>query len=393
MIRLDGVAVELGGTTVLESVSTTVETGQFLALVGPNGAGKTTLLRTCNGVLTPDEGAVRVDGEAVASRSARALGRTVATVPQETTLAFDFDVRDVVAMGRTPHRSRFATADDADREAVEAALERTETARFADRPVGELSGGQRQRVLLARALAQSTPVLLLDEPTASLDIDHRVRTLSLARELTADGRTIVAAVHDLELAARFCDEMALLADGRLLATGPPGEVVTADRLESAFGVRTAVATNPVTGTPTATPLPERSSADRRVHVVGGGRRAARVIGRLAGTGATVTAGVLPAGDIAATTADAVAGELVTAPPFEAIPPDRRAAAADLVEAADATVLTAPVDGANATLARRSRRLLALENTDPPPAATVVSESELPAALSAEPSRRSTTAPR
>ena len=195
MIRLENVGVELGETTVLDGVSMSVESGQFLALVGPNGAGKTTLLRTANGLLSPSRGTVTVDGRAVSELSAREVGRLVATVPQETTLAFDFDVSEVVAMGRTPHRSRFSTATDADRTVVESALDRTETAQFADRPVSELSGGERQRVVLARALAQETPVLLLDEPTASLDINHQVRTLSLARDLADEGKTVVAAIH------------------------------------------------------------------------------------------------------------------------------------------------------------------------------------------------------
>ena len=254
MIRIDGVVVELGGREVLRDVSLSVPAGEFLGLVGPNGAGKTTLLRTVNGLVEPTRGRVAVAGEPVVGRSARDLARRVATVPQETTLGFDFSARDVVAMGRTPHQSRFAGADAADHDAVERALERTETAALADRPVGELSGGERQRVLLARALAQETPVLLLDEPTASLDINHQVATLSLVRELAGEGRTAVAAIHDLDLAARFCDRLALVADGELVAVGTPREVLTADRLERAYGVRTVVSEHPVTGTPTVTAL-------------------------------------------------------------------------------------------------------------------------------------------
>jgi iron complex transport system ATP-binding protein len=254
VIRIEDVAVELGGREVLRDVSLSVPAGEFLGLVGPNGAGKTTLLRTVNGLVEPTRGGVEVAGEPVAGRSARDLARRVATVPQETTLGFDFSAHDVVAMGRTPHRSRFDGADAEDRSAVERALARTETADLADRRVGELSGGERQRVLLARALAQETPVLLLDEPTASLDINHQVATLSLVRELAAEGRTAVAAIHDLDLAARFCDRLALVADGSLVALGSPEEVLTAERLERTYGVRTVVSEHPVTGTPTVTAL-------------------------------------------------------------------------------------------------------------------------------------------
>jgi iron complex transport system ATP-binding protein len=254
VIRIEDVAVELGGREVLRDVSLSVPAGEFLALVGPNGAGKTTLLRTVNGLVEPTRGRVEVAGEPVAGRSARDLARRVATVPQETTLGFDFSVRDVVAMGRTPHQSRFSAPDGDDRSAVERALDRTTTAEFADRPVGELSGGERQRVLLARALAQETPVLLLDEPTASLDINHQVATLSLVRELATEGRTAVAAIHDLDLAARFCDRLALVAGGELVALDIPEAVLTPERLEEAYGVRTVVSEHPVTGTPTVTAL-------------------------------------------------------------------------------------------------------------------------------------------
>ena len=383
MIRLDSVGIKLGETTVLDGVSLSVEDGQFLALVGPNGAGKTTLLRTCNGLLGPSRGTVTVDGRDVSELSAREIGRLVATVPQETSLAFDFEVSEVVAMGRTPHRSRFSTASEADRAAVESALDRTDTVQFADRSVSALSGGERQRVVFARALAQETPVLLLDEPTASLDINHQVRTLSLARDLAAEGKTVVAAIHDLDLAARFCDSVALLSDGEILASGRPEAVLDAERLETAFGVRSAVGTNPITGTPTVTPLSDAPPGDRHVHVLGGGQRAARTIGRLVDAGIEVTAGVLPEGDAAAATARSVASDLVTAPPFGPVPDDRIRAASSLAERADATVITAPLTDANATVATASARLLALDGVETPNGrADVVTEAELTAAAEA-----------
>ncbi|WP_181692960.1 ATP-binding cassette domain-containing protein [Natronomonas sp. LN261] len=361
MIDFEAVSVELGDTSVLEDVSLRIPEGTFVALVGPNGAGKTTLLRTCNGLVSPATGAVRVDGRHVMSASPREIGRLVATVPQETAAVFDFDVSAFVAMGRTPHRSRFETADDADRTAVESALERTDTARFADRSVTELSGGERQRVVFARALAQETPVLLLDEPTASLDINHQRRTLALARELVAAGKTVVAAIHDLDLAARFCDRIALLSGGTVLADGPPDAVLTADRIESAFGVRTAVGTNPATGSLSVTPLSGEHAGEHRVHVVGHGTGAARTIGRLAELGVRVSAGVVPAGDVAAVTAEAVAREVVTAPPFEPVSDDRFAAAADLVRRADAVVVAGTLGAPNRRLADVPERTFALRD--------------------------------
>jgi iron complex transport system ATP-binding protein len=263
VIRVDGVRVELGGNRVLDGVELTVEPGRLVGLVGPNGAGKTTLLRTVNGLLSPSAGRVTLDDEDVAGLSARQLGRRVATVPQHTNLSFDFTVRQVVELGRHPHRPRFGGVDP-DPDAVDRALRRTSTDHLADRPVTAVSGGERQRVLLARALAQAAPTLLLDEPTASLDVHHQVRTLGLVRDLVEDdGRTVVAAIHDLDLAARFCDELVLLTEGRIRTAGPPAGVLTEDHLESAFGGRVAVGRDPATGTLTVTVL-ERDRPERAV---------------------------------------------------------------------------------------------------------------------------------
>ncbi|PSP98447.1 ABC transporter [Halobacteriales archaeon QS_4_70_19] len=272
-LELDDVTVRYGDRTVLDEVSLSVRRGEFLALIGPNGAGKTTLLRTANGLVTPDAGTVRLNGTDGSRLSVRERARRVATVPQETSVGFDFPVRDLVAMGRTAHRSRFSRADESDRAAVRRALDRTDTAAFADRPVGSLSGGERQRVVLARALAQAAPLLLLDEPTASLDINHQVRVLGLVRGLVhgagdeegsgptaTAGRTVVAAIHDLDLAARFCDRVALLADGHIRAMGPPETVFDPGQLERAYGVGTIVTENAATGSPVVTAVPETGDA-------------------------------------------------------------------------------------------------------------------------------------
>lgn len=253
MIDVEDLTVRAGEVGILTEVSLDVTDGEFLAVVGPNGAGKTTLLRAMGGLETPDSGRVTVDGRALRELSARETGRLVARVPQETEFGFDFTVREIVEMGRTPYRPRLRrNPDPGGPERVGEALDRTETASLADRSVEGLSGGEKQRVLLARALAQQAPVLLLDEPTANLDINHQVRTLELVGGLADE--TIVAAIHDLELAARFCDRMALLADGELRAVGPPDAVLTADRLEAVFGTQVTVSENPATGTPSVTAL-------------------------------------------------------------------------------------------------------------------------------------------
>jgi iron complex transport system ATP-binding protein len=255
MIDVDDISVSLDGTPILNSVSCEVPSQSFVALVGPNGAGKTTLLRTVNGVLPPDSGTVSVDGMNVQSLSSREVARRVATVPQKTSISFDFSVRDIVAMGRTPHRSRFRHTDDS--EIIDQALEQARIAHLADRSVGSVSGGERQRVLLARALAQDAPALVLDEPTASLDIHHQVRTLELVRDLVEQGKTALAAIHDLDLAARFCDTIVVLADSRVLADGPPASVLTESVVEQAFGGHPRIYEDPITESPSVTTLGKR----------------------------------------------------------------------------------------------------------------------------------------
>jgi iron complex transport system ATP-binding protein len=373
---------------VLDDVSLTVDEGEFVGLVGPNGAGKTTLLQTLNGVLDPDAGTVTVDGHAVHESSARTVGRLVATVPQHGSVGFDFAVEDIVAMGRTPYHSRFGGADyAADRRHVERALEKTDVAAFAERSIDAVSGGERQRVLLARALAQDTPVLLLDEPTASLDINHQVETLSLVADLAAEGKTAVAAIHDLDLAARFCDRLVLVADGGVLADGTPEAVLRGDLLGDAFDADAAVATDAVTGTPTVTAFRESPDRDLRAHVVGSGALAARTVARLVDGGVTVTLGPVPDGDVAAETARARDVDAVTAPPFAPPGEPARGRAADLAAAADVVVRADPPVGSDRPRAIGDAGPTVRVSDDPATgAAPVTVETVLAAVVSAAPGR-------
>jgi iron complex transport system ATP-binding protein len=345
------VDVELGGKQILEAVSATVGDGRLVGVVGPNGAGKSTLLRAMNGVVEPDAGTVLVDDEAVEDLSSKAASRRIASVPQDTHVSFEFTVRQTVEMGRHPHVPRFGTDDDPN--AVDRAMERAEAAQFADRDVTSLSGGETQRVLLARALAQQAPVLLLDEPTASLDVNHQIRTLELVRGLADDAdRAIVAAIHDLDLAARYCDELVLVAEGRVVDSGRPEDVLTPAAVKDAFDARVAVGTDPTTGAPTVTPLPDAADAlDRRVHVLGGGETATPLIRRLTDAGVEVTVGPVVAGDLDHETARRFDVEAVTVPPLTAPDDDAVARARDLVTAADAVVVAGDATeyGANPVL--------------------------------------------
>lgn len=337
MIELEDISVSFGDLTVLEEVSLAVEQGEFVGLVGPNGAGKTTLLRVINGVLEPDFGTARVDGAAVTELSARELSQMVATVPQDTHVGFSFTAANIVEMGRHPHRSRLDWTEEDD--VVEAAMKRTETWGLREKTVDELSGGERQRVLLARALAQEPDALLLDEPTSSLDINHQIRVLGLVEQLVEEDRAAIAAIHDLDLAARFCDRLVLLHDGSLVANGAPTHVLGTDQLAEAFETATAITPNPITGTPTVAAFEQPPENPETIHVLGSGAGATAAMRTLWQEGWSLSIGPVPEGDLASQLAQQLELPAITAPPFDQPDPETVTAVQDRIEAADLVVLT------------------------------------------------------
>lgn len=227
------------GRPILEGVSLTVEAGEFVGLIGTNGSGKTTLLRVLLGLL-PASGEVRLCGDLLKSLDRREIATRATMVQQDTRVDFAFTTREIVAMGRNPYLGRFTPEGSADKEAITRAMRETGTEVFAERPVTELSSGERQRAHLARAFAQETRIILLDEPTANLDLTHQVEALQLVREFTRSGGAALAAIHDLSLAARFCDRLLLLSEGQIVAAGLPAEVITESNLSRHFALRARV---------------------------------------------------------------------------------------------------------------------------------------------------------
>ena len=246
-LTVDRVSVDLLGVRVLSDVSLSVPSGRWVTLVGPNGAGKTTLLRAITGAVE-HTGRIGLDGRDVGRLGHRERARIIAVVPQQPVRPDGMSVFDYVLLGRTPYVSYFGVETSADVALVADVLETLELAALAGRPVTSLSGGEFQRAVLARALAQHAPVLLLDEPTSSLDLGHIQQVLELVDRLRRDRElTVVAALHDLTTAAQFSDRLALLVEGRLVAEGPPGEVLTREVIEAQYGARVRVVTDPQAG--------------------------------------------------------------------------------------------------------------------------------------------------
>jgi iron complex transport system ATP-binding protein len=253
-IELRDVSFAYGSAMVLRDVAFTVGRGEFVGIIGPNGSGKSTLLRLMSGYLRAGRGQVLLEGRPVERYGRRELGRLLGVVPQETAVTFPFSVTEMVLFGRTPHGGGFGFDRETDLAAARRAMERTDTAHLARRPITELSGGERQRVILARALAQEPAILLLDEPAAFLDIRHEVEMYDLLRDLQRGGMTVVSILHDLNLAALYCDRLLLLHEGRLARSGTAAEVITYKTLKEVYGTEVYVAQNDITGCLNVLPL-------------------------------------------------------------------------------------------------------------------------------------------
>ncbi len=373
LLRVENLSVVLGGNTVVDSVSLSLERGVVLGIVGANGSGKTTLLRAIAGLQNAEPGGgivivgssddarprsgSSVDsalGELVPEKlSKRERARMLAYMPQQAE-SHPFTVFEAVLMGRYPHLGRFALEGPHDRALAWEAMKRTAVIEFANRKINTLSGGERQRVVLARVLVQQAEVLLMDEPTASLDLRHQMLTMDLMRE-EATGRNagVMVVMHDLSLAARYCDRLVLLDEGRKVADGTPWEVLTPENLRNSFGVEGLVEPDPVTGRPHVLLLGSANSEHaemvgngRTVHVICGAGSGRNLMHQLRAGGYTVTAGVLGTGDSDREAAERLGLEYVSAPPFSAITGTQHSEHLTLIQAADHVILCPMAVGLN-----------------------------------------------
>ncbi|MER5945817.1 ABC transporter ATP-binding protein [Streptomyces sp. NPDC001904] len=259
----DDVTLGYDQRVIAEKLSVEIPDQSFTVIVGPNACGKSTLLRALSRMLKPSTGRVLLDGSVIQSMPAKKVAKTLGLLPQSSVAPDGITVADLVARGRYPHQGLLRQWSPEDEKVVHESMESTGVAELADRYVDELSGGQRQRVWIAMALAQQTPLLLLDEPTTYLDIQHQIDVLDLCADLHEEqGRTLVAVLHDLNHAARYATHLIALRDGEVIAEGAPKDIVTADLVERLFGMKCQVIDDPETGTPLVVPAARQARGKR-----------------------------------------------------------------------------------------------------------------------------------
>lgn len=263
-LLIHDVRVNYGAIEALRGVSFEVRPGDFVGIIGPNGSGKSTLLKTVARVLQPQRGAVLLEGIDLRERDTREIARMMGVVPQESPIVFEFSTLEVVLMGRSPHLGRFQMESERDLAIARRAMELTDTAHLAERPITALSGGEKQRAIIARALAQEPQILLLDEPTTALDINHQTEIMDILTRLNGEqGVTILVVFHDLNLAAQYCDYLVALREGSIFAIGRPAEVLTEENIRDIYAAPVIVGAHPTTGRPQVSLLPKSASRPAR----------------------------------------------------------------------------------------------------------------------------------
>jgi iron complex transport system ATP-binding protein len=328
---------------VVAGMSIAVAAGDFVGIVGPNGSGKTSFLKSLSRALRPREGVVLLGGMDLYELPARQVARDLAMVPQDNPISFGFTALEVVLMGRNPHLGRLQGAGHEDLELARLAMEKTNVWHLADRPVNELSGGERQRVIIAQALAQDTGLLLLDEPTQHLDINHQLALLEMLSEMCSRGLAVVMVMHDLNLVSQYCDRLIVMRRGVEFAHGAPAEVLTSAVLQEVFGVGSIVTRHAVTDRPHVVYLPspgkEGALTGPRVHLVCGGASGASFMRDLLELGCYLTAGVLNLGDGDEDVGRALEIRMATEAPFSHISDDAHIANLELIREADVVVVS------------------------------------------------------
>ncbi|MGD0645656.1 MAG: ABC transporter ATP-binding protein [Candidatus Bathyarchaeia archaeon] len=343
LLNVNGVECRYGSIKILENVSMSVKEGDFVGILGPNGSGKTTLLRSISRTLKPHKGTILLNNKDIYSLKSIDLAKQMAVVPQDNTISFSFTALEVVLMGRNPHLARFQMETENDMAIARKVMDLTNTWHLASRPVNELSGGERQRVIIARALAQEPKVLLLDEPLTYLDIINQLEIMDLIKSLCVkEGIIVMAVVHDLNLAARYCNYALLLKNGKVFAAGSLDQVLTSGNIKSVFQVDAIVKKNVVTNSLYIIPLsPQKSPTSKKcsIHLICGAGTGTALMKIFLEEGYSVTAGVLNVLDTDFESAEFLNIPVASEAPFSSITEKTREANLALIRKASNVVVT------------------------------------------------------
>ncbi|QJW44857.1 ABC transporter ATP-binding protein [bacterium BFN5] len=368
LITVENLSVRLGHKVILKDIHFTVRPGEFIGIIGPNGAGKTTLLRSLRGLWPVVSGSVTVKGQSISSMTDKQLARLMAYMQQEVNISFGFTALEVVLAGRYPYLKWWQNESVEDYELAFKYMKFTGVEKLAGKSVHRVSGGERQRIFLAKVLAQETPLMLLDEPTASLDLVYQEEIFRHCQTLCKQGKAALLVAHDIKLAAKFCTRLILIADTQIVADGEPALVITADNLRKSYGLHSAVFTNQVTGHLDlhTYDCSGKITEPTTVHVIGGGASAASVIRNLYEKAYTLSGGVFFDGEVDVDIAQAFAVDYLAGPAFCAISATLGQQNRAKIAAADWTVLCNLCYGRqnldNLQAAFSARKLIIIEDT-------------------------------
>jgi len=349
-LRINNIVCRYNAANVLENINFSAKGGDFIGVIGPNASGKSTLLKSISKVLKPHTGVVLLNERDVHTLKSAEIAKNLAVVPQESVISFAFTALEVVLMGRTPHLNRFEMESTQDLIIAQKSMELTNTWYLAERPIDTLSGGEKQRIIIARALTQEPRVLLLDEPTDHLDINHQIEILDLIERLSKEKEMVVIGVfHDLNIVSQYCDRLILLHKGRIFAAGGAGDVLTGENIEKVYGVKVTVKQDDISGKLLIHPQRKRmiKEAKTEVHVIAGSGSAVSLMNELVENGYNVSLGVINIGDSDYITAKALELDIVEEKPFCHITEKSYEKNLELIKQADYVILTnIPIGFAN-----------------------------------------------
>lgn len=346
MLKTDKIKFSYAQEKILKGIDLEIEVGAFIGIIGPNASGKSTLLKNISKTLKSDSGAIYLDHKLLNDYNSLELAKKMAVVPQNTKVNFNFKVYDIIMMGRHPYQKRWSGLSQKDKKIVNEVMKVTDTLKLKRKLINELSGGERQRVIIARALAQKPDILLLDEPTSSLDINYQGEIYDLLNYLNQEfNLTIITVSHDLNLTAQYCEELLLLKEGKIFAAGPPEKVLTEENIRAVYNAEVLIKSNPLSEKPFVTLVPEvnrakkRKQKDFKIHVISGGGTAKKFLYKLENLGYQLSIGVLNIGDADWQAAKELGIKIVEAPPFIDISKKEIQKNREFIEKADLIILS------------------------------------------------------